>query len=135
MYGSLRSGFRHPAYEYISKYFTLLGEAKAQGLLYDAGEYPAAIPAYDDRFITGELYELKETGEFDWAMEQLDDYEGMNPDEAEPALFIREASAVLYNGRTILAWMYWYNQDITGQPLIASGDIFDYMNKTDNGWK
>jgi gamma-glutamylcyclotransferase (GGCT)/AIG2-like uncharacterized protein YtfP len=28
VYGSLRKGFLHPAYQYISRYFSLVGEAK-----------------------------------------------------------------------------------------------------------
>ena len=31
VYGSLRSGFRSPAYEYVSRYFDLLGDAKVKG--------------------------------------------------------------------------------------------------------
>ena len=42
VYGSLRSGFRNPVYEYLTKYFHLMGEAVVKGKLYDLGEYPAA---------------------------------------------------------------------------------------------
>ena len=42
VYGSLRSGFRNPVYEYLTKYFHLLGEAVVKGKLYDQGEYPVA---------------------------------------------------------------------------------------------
>ncbi len=37
VYGSLRSGFQSPAYEYISRYFNLFGEAKVKGKLFDPG--------------------------------------------------------------------------------------------------
>jgi gamma-glutamylcyclotransferase (GGCT)/AIG2-like uncharacterized protein YtfP len=43
VYGSLRSGFRSPAYEYISRYFTFVANAKVRGELYDLGSYPAGI--------------------------------------------------------------------------------------------
>lgn len=125
VYGSLRSGFHHPAYEYISKHFTLAGEAKVKGMLYDLGEYPAAIKTSEDFFIKGELYELKEAGEFEWAIEQLDDYEGLNPEEGEKKLFVREVAEILYKNQSAKAWMYWYNLDVTGQRMILSGDIFD----------
>ena len=60
VYGTLRSGFHHPAYAYISDNFTLVGQGKIKGRLYDMGEYPAAVPVAEDSFIIGELYQLKE---------------------------------------------------------------------------
>ena len=59
VYGSLRSGFHSPAYEYISRYFDLVSEGKVKGKLYDMGEYPAAIPDNGDHYIIGELYVIK----------------------------------------------------------------------------
>lgn len=126
VYGSLRRGFHHPAYEYISKHFTFVSEAKVRGRLYDMGDYPAALPTSEDFFITGELYELKAEGEFEWAIEQLDDYEGLNPAEGEVELYKREVADVFYDNQSTKAWMYWYNGDVAGRPLIPSGDIFDY---------
>ena len=73
VYGSLRSGFNSDAYQYISRYFTLVDNAKVKGILYDLGDYPAALPTEKDFFITGELYYLKNEEEYNWAMEQLDD--------------------------------------------------------------
>ena len=45
VYGSLLSGFKSPAYDYISRYFDLVSDGKVKGLLFDMGEYPAAEPA------------------------------------------------------------------------------------------
>ncbi|MCW3112271.1 MAG: gamma-glutamylcyclotransferase [Segetibacter sp.] len=127
VYGTLRKGFHHEAYEYISKHFSLLGDAKVKGKLFDLGEYPAAIPTSDDFFIKGELYDLKEAGEFDWAIEQLDDYEGLNPEEGETKLYSRELAEVFHNDQSSHAWIYWYNRQVSGQPQILSGDIFDHI--------
>jgi gamma-glutamylcyclotransferase (GGCT)/AIG2-like uncharacterized protein YtfP len=127
VYGSLRSGFHHPAYGYISKYFTLISPATVKGKLYDLGDYPAAIPTNDEAFIVGELYELKSSEDFAWAIEQLDAYEGVNPDEGEPRLYKRELAEVYYTGQTTHAWIYWYSREIEDQPLIPSGDIFDFI--------
>jgi gamma-glutamylcyclotransferase (GGCT)/AIG2-like uncharacterized protein YtfP len=128
VYGTLRSGFKHQAYAYISKYFMLVGEARVRGLLYDLGEYPAAVPTLHEAYIKGELYELKEAGDFDWAIAQLDDYEGINPEEGETPLFVRKTTVVLYDNQSTQAWIYWYNQPITAQPLITSGDYIDTAN-------
>ena len=127
VYGSLRSGFHHPAYAYISDNFTLVGPAKIKGLLYDMGEYPAAIPISDESFIVGELYELKENFDFYWVIEQIDDYEGLNVEQDETALFKREEVEVYLSDRTTTAWVYWYNSDVSGRPFIPSGDILDYI--------
>ena len=45
VYGSLRKGFQSNAYEYISRFFTLVGNAKVKGRLVDMGTYPAGVPA------------------------------------------------------------------------------------------
>ena len=127
VYGSLRSGFHHPAYAYISDNFTLVGPAKIKGLLYDMGEYPAAIPISDESFIVGELYELKDNLDFYWVIEQIDDYEGLNVEQDETALFKREEVEVYLSDRTTTAWVYWYNSDVSGRPFIPSGDILDYI--------
>ena len=126
VYGSLRSGFHHSAYEYISKYFTLISEAKVKGKMYDLGSYPAAVPTTDESFITGELYDLINPADFAWAIEQLDDYEGLNPEEGEEQLFKRELTNVFYNGQQTVSWIYWYNGIIEDHPLIISGDILEF---------
>lgn len=126
VYGSLRRCFHVGAYAYISKYFTLIGEAKVKGNLY-AGEYPAAIPCTDEGFIIGELYELKKQAEFSWVIAQLDDYEGTNPAAGEEQLYRREITEVFLNERESLAWIYWFNGNINGKILIPSGDILNYI--------
>jgi gamma-glutamylcyclotransferase (GGCT)/AIG2-like uncharacterized protein YtfP len=127
VYGSLRKGFHHSAYQYISKHFTFVSDAKVKGRLYDLGDYPAAVPTSEEFYIKGELYEIKSHGEFEWAIEQLDDYEGLNPEEGEKQAYVRQLTDVFYNDHSTRAWIYWYNDDVTGRPIIPSGDVFDYL--------
>ncbi len=129
VYGSLRSGFRSPVYEYISRFFSFVGEAKAKGKLVDMGSYPAGIPDTDDRYIIGELYQVKNPNEFSWAIGQLDDYEGVNVEADEAQLFRRELTDAFCNGAIIPAWIYWYNGKTDGRPVIESGDMMEYLNK------
>lgn len=129
VYGSLLSGFKSPAYEYISRYFNFIGNAKVKGRLYDMGEYPAALPATDDKFILGELYTIKNEAEFEWAMAQLDDYEGVITEPGEQQLYRREVAEIMVNNTTVPAWIYWFNGDVSGKPFIDSGDMLDYINK------
>ncbi|MEN9684843.1 MAG: hypothetical protein RLZZ28_629 [Bacteroidota bacterium] len=126
VYGSLRSGFHHPAYAYISRYFTLIGNAQIKGLLFDMGEYPAAVPAADNNFILGELYQINHMNEFSWAMAQLDDYEGLNTEADETPLYRREIADVYRDNQVVKAWVYWFNGSVAGKPKIASGDVLEF---------
>lgn len=129
VYGSLRSGFRSTAYEYISRYFDLVGNAKVQGLLFDLGNYPAAKPSGENKFIVGELYRIRHQNEFTWAMGQLDDYEGVDVAFDEVQLYRRELTEVVCNNQLTHAWIYWYNGDISGKTSIESGDVLQYMEQ------
>jgi gamma-glutamylcyclotransferase (GGCT)/AIG2-like uncharacterized protein YtfP len=129
VYGSLRSGFRSPVYEYISRFFKFIGDAKVKGRLYDMGSYPAGIATTDDHFIIGELYQAKNEHEFSWAIGQLDDYEGVSVEADEVQLYRREVADVFINGETVKAWIYWFNGDVAGRPEITSGDMMEYLHK------
>jgi len=129
VYGSLRSGFRNPAYEYLTRYFKLLGEAVVQGKFYDKGEYPVAVPAPGDDFITGELYEANNPQEFDWAITQLDDYEGLYVENGEKPWYRRALVDVFQNGAPSKAWIYWYNGSTEGMPEISTGDVLKYLQQ------
>lgn len=127
VYGSLRSGFRSPAYEYISRFFRFVGEARVRGNLFDMGSYPAGIPVIGNHFILGELYEANEENEFSWAIGQLDDYEGVTVEPDEVQLFKREITEVYINNQVTHAWIYWFNGDISGRSIVESGDIIEYL--------
>ena len=129
VYGSLRSGFRNPAYKYLTRYFHLAGDAVVKGILYDMGEFPAAIAADEEKFISGELYIINNPAEFSWAIAQLDDYEGLNVEVGEIPLYKRESVKAYINGHGSDAWIYWYNGDIDGRPEIISGDLMQYLQQ------
>lgn len=127
VYGSLRSGFRSPVYEYISRFFKFIGDAKVKGSLYDMGSYPAGVAASGESYIVGELYQAKNEHEFSWAIGQLDDYEGVSVEADEIQLYRREVTDVFINSQVTKAWIYWYNGDISGRPVISSGDLMEYL--------
>jgi gamma-glutamylcyclotransferase (GGCT)/AIG2-like uncharacterized protein YtfP len=131
VYSSLRSGFQHPAYAYISKYFLLEAEGTVKGKLYDKETLIVGVPTEDSCFIKGELYHIKEPAELSWALAQLDDYEGVQQDEddAQPPMYKRAITTVYYNGKEIKAWVYWYNRTVSRGQLIESGDMLDYLQK------
>lgn len=129
VYGSLRRGFLHPAYEYISRYFTLVAEAKVKGRLYDMGNWPAAVPCEEELFITGELYKINHSDEFAWAIAQLDDYEGVNTEQGETAMYKRVPVTVYLPHQTEQAWIYWYNGPVEENKGIANGDVLEYWQQ------
>lgn len=129
VYGSLRSGFRSPAYEYISRYFDLVGEAKVKGKLFDLGEYPAAKPTDENKFIIGELYKIRNQNEFAWAIGQLDDYEGVHVGFDETQLYVRDITEVHIDDTITNAWIYWYHGDVNDKPVIESGDVLRYIEQ------
>jgi gamma-glutamylcyclotransferase (GGCT)/AIG2-like uncharacterized protein YtfP len=132
VYGSLRSGFKAPAYEYISRFFSFVGDATVKGKLFDLGTYPGGVPSTDESYIVGELYTIKHESEFSWAMGQLDDYEGISAEPGEPQLYKRELADVFINNTSAAAWIYWYNGDVQDKPLIESGDMIQYLREKNN---
>lgn len=129
VYGSLRSGFRNPAYEYLTRYFNYSGEALVKGKFFDAGSHPVAIPTENEHFILGELYSMHSEDEFSWAFEQLDDYEGLNVEIGETPLYRRNLVEVFQNGETQTAWIYWYNKSTEGMAEIETGDVMRYLQQ------
>jgi gamma-glutamylcyclotransferase (GGCT)/AIG2-like uncharacterized protein YtfP len=129
VYGSLRSGFHNPAYEYLTRYFHLIGDAIVRGRLYDNGSYPVAVATADEHYINGELYQLNDPSEFEWAIEQLDDYEGLNVEEGETTVYKRDLTDVFHSGKQSVAWVYWYNQSVDDMPAIETGDILKYLQE------
>ena len=129
VYGSLRSGFRNPAYQYLTKYFHLVGDALVKGKLYDLGDYPAAVATTEEQFISGELYAINNPAEFEWAIAQLDDYEGLNTEAGQQPLYKREVVTAYIKGQDSEAWIYWFNGDVDGCEEISSGDLMQYLQQ------
>lgn len=130
VYGSLLSGFKSPAYEYISKYFKLRGNASVKGTIYDMGTFPVGTSHDTGRIIRGELYEIRNPKELSFILAQLDDYEGLYPDDGEDIYYKRELVTATTEARDeVIAWIYWYNKDVEGKPVIDSENMMDYLER------
>ncbi len=127
VYGSLRSGFSSIAYNYISKYFNLVGLAKVKGELYDMGDYPVAIPSKEEKFVIGELYKINNPQAFDFVFAQLDDYEGTNDSDSNN--YYRAITSVIIEDKNIDSWVYWYNGEVNLKQIVPSGDVFDFFKQ------
>lgn len=130
VYGSLLSGFKSPAYEYIAKYFNLIGIATVKGTIYDMGTYPVGTPNDTGRLIKGELYKIRNVKESSFVLAQLDDYEGLYPDDGEEIYYKRElVETTLESGEKIMAWIYWYDRDVSNRPIVELENMLDYLNE------
>lgn len=134
VYSSLRRGFQQADYDYIAEFFTFVGSAKVEGLLSNLNGIPVATNGVKDSFINGELYQIKNEQNASYAFGQLDGYEGLIVEEGEIPLYKREITKVFCeNGDITEAWVYWYNGDVTGSPVIESGDVLEFMRNVENG--
>ncbi|MEQ1552987.1 MAG: gamma-glutamylcyclotransferase family protein [Ferruginibacter sp.] len=129
VYGSLRSGFKNPAYDYLTKYFSYFGEGFVNGKFYEKDNYPVAIASNNQSVIIGEIYSLNNTDEFSWAFEQLDDYEGLHVEVGETAMYKREIVDVNCNGEMLQTWVYWYNGSLDNCPKIETNDLVQYFQQ------
>lgn len=130
VYGSLLSGFKSPAYEYISKYFKLKGNATVKGTIYDMGTFPVGVANDTGRLIRGELYEIRNPKELSFILAQLDDYEGLCPDDGEEVYYKRElVTTTTETGEEVISWIYWYNKDVSGKPVVESENMIDYLKR------
>ena len=127
VYSSLRKGFQQSAYDYLTQFFRFVSAAKVRGILSDLGDKAVATPVEEEAFIVGELYQLNVENE-SYVFGQLDDYEGLVAEEGETIWYRREfAKVYAEDGRVVDAWVYWYNGEVHGKPVIASGDVLDYV--------
>lgn len=127
VYSSLLQGFPTTDYEYISRYFNFIGPAKTKGILSIRDHIVVGTPTNEERYILGELYEIKDSNHFSFVIGQLDEYEGVNPEPPQPALYKRNISSVIdTNGRKYAAWVYWHLGDVSGLPVIESGNVLDF---------
>lgn len=127
VYSSLRRGFQESAYSYLTRYFTYVSDAKIKGILSDLDDKPVATPTTEERFIFGELYKLN-IDNASFVFGQLDDYEGLNPEDGQKPRYRREIATVFAdNGTMGEAWVYWYNGEVSEKPIIESGDVLEFL--------
>jgi gamma-glutamylcyclotransferase (GGCT)/AIG2-like uncharacterized protein YtfP len=121
VYGSLRSDaprerqVAREAYACFDAGAVREGKATISGRLYAPDWFPALVPGRGGK-VQGEVWRIENP----CLLAKLDAYEG----EA----YVRETlPATLEDGRRVTAWTYRYVADLTGVPLIASGDYLDWV--------
>lgn len=127
VYGSLRKGFHLTTYKYVSDFFGFVCTAKVRGIVSEIDGEFFATPCDENCFVKGELYKLNDGHNFSYVFGQLDDYEGLDVEQGEQPVYRRDVVTVYdENGISSAAWVYWFNGDVSGKPVITSGDVAEY---------
>jgi gamma-glutamylcyclotransferase (GGCT)/AIG2-like uncharacterized protein YtfP len=122
-YGTLMRGFGMIERLGIQHQLTFVEPCRWQGLLYDLGAYPGAVPG--DGLVHGEMFRLSSSAV--WSV--LDHYEGYDPDREAASRFVRRRVSLDHPDRA--AWVYWFNGETTGHPQVPSGDWAAYVGDED----
>jgi gamma-glutamylcyclotransferase (GGCT)/AIG2-like uncharacterized protein YtfP len=125
-YGTLMTPFNRPGRQRVSPQMSFVGRGTIRAALFDLGIYPAAVPSYDGRTVSGELYEMLDPA---LVLASLDEIEGYRVTEPERSLYIRVLTDVtLDDGRSVQAWAYFYNAPLGRAQRIESGDYLEHLN-------
>lgn len=120
VYGTLRAGevndLRRAAARHGLPAPVLVGEADAEGLLFDFGDYPGMVRAIGQGYVRGEVYRIAPA-----LVPVLDEIEEVYP--GQTGLFVREQVAVTCAGEIHDCIVYPVAASaVAGRPRIESGD-------------
>ena len=117
-YGTLRKNYNLKLKDKVADELTYIGQAKVAATLFDIGKYPGAIRETNNKNeIIGDVFVLNDAIK---VFKILDEYEGNE--------FLRKKSVVkLRSGKSINAWIYWYNQSPSGKQRIPYKDYLNYL--------
>lgn len=118
VYGTLRKNYNLKLKDKVADYITYLGQAKVAASLYDFGKYPGAVKETGGKNeVLGDVYLVNDPEK---VFTVLDEYEGYE--------FTREKNKIkLRSGKSIDAWVYWYNQKPMEKQRIPYKDYLNYL--------
>jgi gamma-glutamylcyclotransferase (GGCT)/AIG2-like uncharacterized protein YtfP len=120
LYGTLLPQHAPPAMRRLLEDFRPCGEGWVRGVLYDFGAHPGAVlNDATDQLVYGVVFQMPDDV---GVLAQLDDYEGFDAKSPGSCLFVRKRYPVaLADGNVVQCWIYEYNGNPAGLPIIASG--------------
>ncbi|HUX66289.1 MAG TPA: gamma-glutamylcyclotransferase family protein [Terriglobales bacterium] len=120
-YGTLLPGQAPPEIRPALEELRPLGAAVLRGArLFDLGDFPGAIAEPSGPDLRGQIFRLPPQPEE--LLRRLDEYEGYDPARAAQSLFVRHAHRVsLPRGRSVNAWVYFYNRSPSAAGVLAKG--------------
>ena len=118
-YGLLKQGaLGAPRGLDLERHGEFLGPCRFKGRMFDLGKYPGVVRR--DGQCHGILYRLDHPR----IARKLDAFEDVRPNDPKNALYRRERVSVIddYDRGYQKAWIYVYNQPVTGRREIRSGN-------------
>jgi gamma-glutamylcyclotransferase (GGCT)/AIG2-like uncharacterized protein YtfP len=123
-YGTLMAAFERPGRVLLERLLTPVGTGCIRAALFDLGFYPAAVPA-EDWQVWGEVHRMADA---EAVLSVLDEIEGYSAAEPDASLYTRsEFPVTLENGRSVEAWVYFYNAPLGKAERIESGDYLRHL--------
>ena len=121
VYGTLRKPIALDMHPMLAGYCEYYAKGTMQGKLYEVCGYPGAIQSNDaNAKVFGELYKMLDR---DRVLARLDEYEECSDWFPNPHEYIRKRLSIeLYDGGSVVAWVYLYNHEISKLQQIKSGD-------------
>ena len=117
VYGTLRNDYDLKLKDEVSKNMEYVGKAKVGASLYDLGKYPGAIKENNNNEIVGDVFLISDANK---TFKILDRYEGEK--------FTREKNRIkLRSGKSVNAWIYWYNSIPEKNRIIKYKDYLNYL--------
>ncbi len=117
VYGTLRNDYHLKLKDRIAKELEYIGKAKVEGSLYDLGKYPGAIKDNKNNEVIGDVFLITDP---ERVFKVLDKYEGEE--------FHRKKERVkLRSGKSVNAWIYWYNLQPEMNRKIHYKDYLNYL--------
>lgn len=112
VYGTLKKGFHNHGLLKSAGYITTI---RVPGYkMHSMGGFPGIIPG--DGAIEAELYSVP-----DEAWPRLDALEGYRPSRPETSMYLRKEQIVVTEVGTFTGYIYVWNGDVIGRPLVESG--------------
>jgi gamma-glutamylcyclotransferase (GGCT)/AIG2-like uncharacterized protein YtfP len=125
VYGTLRLGHELKLKDKIIDDLKYISKASVKGSLFDLGKYPGAVQGRVKTEIAGELFMVNNP---ERVFKILDKYENFLSEQKQNSEFVRKRSRVtLLSGKSINAWVYWYNHNPQGKKRINYKDYFRYL--------
>lgn len=126
VYGTLRRGCEAPMQALLAQRADWAGTGTIAGLLYDVGDYPAAVPAGTGARVHGDLYRVADSD----LLARLDEYEGCDATSPPPHEYRRVVLPVTRaDGACVDAWVYLYAHDVSALVPIPSGDYLAWRRR------
>ncbi len=125
VYGTLLKGMPTRMAAHLQEAAAFIGEGNIPGILVDLGSYPGAvlIPGAESR-IHGHVFRLFFPEK---TIQELDRYEDIGEGPSHRAPYRREIAEVNSGGAVLPCWVYVYNRDYAGLPVIPGGDYRTFL--------